>query len=158
MKKINQIPLSKIISTGTRKTGDTTSKSREIEIVNDVVKRLKKMRTGWRAGFKSETDVNGWKEELLIACIENEVNCSKMINKGLARARRDDKPFFPSVGEFIKWCLGDEEHHEHKRLRIEQARFEENQKTRRLTDMGKKERTRKAGRSAIDAMKSSLTE
>ena len=120
--------MSKILSTGTQQTGDTTSRLNEKDIVNEITKRLKKARTGWRNGFKSESEVNGWKEELLIACVENRINSMELINKGLTEARRDTNPFFPTVGQFVKWCIEEKEHFEHRRTIKADLEYRENRK------------------------------
>jgi hypothetical protein len=153
MKHIKEFSMSKIISTGTTQAGPTTSSSnsKEAEIVNQIVSRLKKGRTGWRAGFKSETEVNGWKEELLIACIENGINSMEIINIGLTEARRDVSPFFPTVGQFIKWCKPNE-HFEHRRMKAEDEKFRDRQRLR----LEAKPPRAEVGRAAIDGMRKGL--
>jgi hypothetical protein len=145
--------MSKILSTGTQQTGDTASSLSEKDIVNEIVKRLKKARTGWRNGFKSEAEVNGWKEELLIACVENNINSMALINKGLSEARRDKNPFFPPVGQFITWCLEEKEHFEHRRTLKADLEYRENQKR-----IGKKRATKETALNHIKTMRKGLTD
>ena len=153
MRKIDQIPLSKILSTGTTQAGPTISKSKEAEIVNEIVKRLKKGRTAWRTTLKTDKDVNDWREELLIACIENKINSMEIINIGLAKARRDPSPFFPAVGEFVEWCIGEEEHFEHRRMKAEDEKFRDRQRLR----LEAKPPRAEVGRAALDKMRDLLT-
>ena len=88
------------------------------QIVNKILVDLKAMKTGWRAAFKSQVEVDRYKEQLLKACVENGVNSIEMIERGLSAARMDESDFFPSIGKFIRWCKP-VEHHEH--IRMQQA-------------------------------------
>jgi hypothetical protein len=89
---------------------------------------LKKSKTGWRLAMKTEADVNGYKQELLLACIENRINTPEKIKKGLEQARKDTSDFFPSVGKFITWCIEETEHFEHLAIAKADREFDENQK------------------------------
>lgn len=37
--------------------------------------------------------------------IENSINSQELINRGLAKARGEAKPWLPGPGEFCQWCL-----------------------------------------------------
>jgi len=78
--------------------------------------------------MKSETEVNGYKQELLLACIENNINTQEKIKTGLEQARKDSSDFFPSVGKFITWCIEETEHFEHLAIAKADREFEANRK------------------------------
>ena len=44
------------------------------------------MKTGWRAAFKSQKEVDNYKQQLLKACFESGVHTIEQIDKGLAEA------------------------------------------------------------------------
>lgn len=73
------------------------------------------MRTGWRAGFKTQTEIDNYKTELLKACVQFKVNSNAMLERGLLEASRESgngSEFLPSVNKFINWCKP-VEHWEH---------------------------------------------
>lgn len=92
--------------------------------MNHIVASLKKSKTGWRIAMKSEADVNGYKQELLLACMENKINSMEKIKQGLEQARKDPSDFFPSVGKFISWCT-DDSHWEHKAFELQAKKTDE---------------------------------
>lgn len=126
---------------GTQPIGGTTSQN-DKDIVNYILKSLKSSKTAWRSGFKSELEVNAYKEQLLIACIENKINSMELVEFGLKNARKDDSDFLPSVGKFIQWCKPDPEHWEH--LRIEKSTQEFNAIQKALPNPSSKEHGLKA--------------
>ena len=96
------------------------------------------MRTGWRAGFKNQTEIDNYKTELLKACSIHKINTESLLERGLFEASRETgkaSEFLPSVNKFISWCKP-QEHWEHARIRISG----ENRPDRLLTDMGSKAR------------------
>lgn len=117
--------------------------------MNRILAELKGMKTAWRAAFKSQVEVDRYKEQLLKACVENKVNSVEMIERGLSEARKDESDFFPSIGKFIKWCLPAEKDWEHKR--IDAATIEFN-KARALP----RPRNPDVGRKALDDLKRKL--
>lgn len=73
-------------------------------IANQVFAKLAMIKSGWRAGFKTQSEVAGYKEQLLLAMHENGINSMEHIELGLKNARLDPSPFMPSTGQFISWC------------------------------------------------------
>ena len=73
-------------------------------LINHVFKSLCGAKPSWRGGFKTNDDVNAYKEALALTFMENGITTPDEVHKGLAEARRDDNPFMPSTGEFLKWC------------------------------------------------------
>lgn len=123
--------LAKLISS--QQVGQKASSSNTENIVNQIMLSLKASKTGWRVGFKTENEVNLYKQELLKACIENKIDSIEKIEIGLAQARKDISDFFPSVGKFISWCLKSNDSWEHKGAAYQEFRPE------RLLEVGTKE-------------------
>lgn len=73
-------------------------------LINHVFKSLCGAKPSWRGGFKTNDDVNAYKEALALTFMENGITTPDEVHKGLAEARRNDNPFMPSTGEFLKWC------------------------------------------------------
>jgi hypothetical protein len=44
------------------------------------------------------------RQQWLIGFLENGITSDLQINEGMAKARKYNKPFLPSVGQFIEWC------------------------------------------------------
>jgi len=76
-------------------------------LINHVFKSLCGAKPSWRGGFKTNDDVNAYKEALALTFMENGITTQDEVHKGLAEARRNDNPFMPSTGEFLKWCQPD---------------------------------------------------
>jgi len=119
--------LTTLISSQADGRRSSSDRSGDESVVNMILVELKAMKSGWRAAFKSQVEVDRYKEQLLKACMENGINSIEQINAGLAHARRDESDFFPSVGKFVKWCKP-EEHHEHIANRMATREFNANQK------------------------------
>lgn len=75
-----------------------------IALINHVFKSLCAAKPSWRGGFKTNDDVNAYKEALALTFMENSINTPDAVQKALAEARRDESPFMPSTGTFLKWC------------------------------------------------------
>lgn len=78
-----------------------------IALINHVFKSLCGAKPSWRTGFKTNEDVNSYKEALALTFMENGMQTPDAVQKGLAEARKDESPFMPSTGEFLKWCKPD---------------------------------------------------
>lgn len=130
MKTPNEMNLKTLISSqqGTAKPEGYGEQAEAV--VNKILVQLKNSKSGWRAAFKSQAEVDGYKEQLLQACFENGIRTEEMINVGLAHARKDPSDFLPSVGKFVTWCKP-QHHHEH--LAIEMATREHNANMKRLS-------------------------
>ena len=94
-----------------------------INLINHVFKSLCGAKPSWRNGFKTNDDVSAYKEALALTFMENGITTPEQVHKGLAEVRRNENPFMPSTGEFLKWCKPDKTHSrpEHKLLICEYA-------------------------------------
>lgn len=114
MAQINQglDRIAQAASTGTA-VSSTTQQSTKLrassseKLVNAALSKLKTIFTGWRAAFKTEGEVDRYKQELLISLIEFDVRSQAEIDQGIRRARqeaRDGREFMPSCAMFAGWC------------------------------------------------------
>ncbi|MFM2482770.1 replication protein P [Celerinatantimonas sp. YJH-8] len=70
----------------------------------EVWRQLKVAFPAWRQAFPTKAAEQAAKRVWLIALIENGVTQEQSIQMGLRMARQLEIPFFPSPGQFIKWC------------------------------------------------------
>lgn len=70
----------------------------------EIWRQLKVAFPAWRQAFANKPAEQSAKRVWLMALIENGVTRDEQIQIGLRMARRMDSPFFPSPGQFIKWC------------------------------------------------------
>ncbi len=73
------------------------------QMINVVMKVMMSVKPAWRTSFKTEDEINGYKQELCHAFIENKLTF-KQIESGSKKVRQCPSPFMPSVGQFIQWC------------------------------------------------------
>ena len=58
--------------------------------------------------FKNESDELAAKRQWIAAFAENGITTREQLQNGMRHARASDSPFFPAVGQFIKWCKQEE--------------------------------------------------
>jgi hypothetical protein len=75
-----------------------------LNVLDDTIEALQSIYPSWRAGFKEDDEIIGYKQQLAIAMIENKINTHERIGFGLAVARHNNHNFMPTVGVFITWC------------------------------------------------------
>ncbi|EPN6881856.1 replication protein P [Providencia rettgeri] len=54
--------------------------------------------------FKNESDELAAKRQWIAAFAENGITNREQLQNGMRHARASDNPFWPAVGQFIKWC------------------------------------------------------
>ncbi|HIB5815733.1 TPA: replication protein P [Klebsiella pneumoniae] len=57
---------------------------------------------------KSVEDLNEMRRQWLLAFKENGITTMEQINAGMRVARKQEKPFMPSPGQFVAWCRSEE--------------------------------------------------
>ncbi|HHC4133309.1 TPA: replication protein P [Klebsiella pneumoniae] len=57
---------------------------------------------------KSVEDLNEMRRQWLLAFKENGITTVEQINAGMRVARKQEKPFMPSPGQFVAWCRSEE--------------------------------------------------
>ena len=73
-------------------------------IINKLFAELQACLPAWRQTFTSKADVDAAKRSWVRGFVEAKITSEKQLQWGLAKARRSESPFWPSVGQFIKWC------------------------------------------------------
>jgi len=84
------------------------AKIKEIErasgdIINRIFRALKLIFPAWRQNFKTEKEFLDTKALWLETLIDERITTQEQIELGLKGAKNHDSPFFPSIGQFIKW-------------------------------------------------------
>ncbi|EPH5846967.1 replication protein P [Enterobacter ludwigii] len=54
--------------------------------------------------FNDQAEFDELRRQWLLAFHENGINTMEQVNAGLRIARRQERPFLPSPGQFVKWC------------------------------------------------------
>lgn len=54
--------------------------------------------------FKNESDELAAKRQWIAAFAENGITTREQLQNGMRHARASENPFWPAVGQFIKWC------------------------------------------------------
>jgi len=75
-----------------------------IEIFNDLFRQLRATFPAMMATIKDQEQLNELKRQWVKAIAENQIYRTDQIEAGMRMARRHEKPFLPSPGEFISWC------------------------------------------------------
>ena len=75
-------------------------------VVDDLFTELKACYPAWRQAFGDKSSWLAAKKTWTKAFIENGINSQEQVSTGLVCARKGDSPFWPSVGQFIRWCDG----------------------------------------------------
>lgn len=57
---------------------------------------------------KSAEDLNEMRRQWLLAFKENGITTLEQINAGMRVARKQEKPFMPSPGQFVAWCRSEQ--------------------------------------------------
>lgn len=77
---------------------------RDGQIVGLLFDRLKHTFPAWKASYPTAAEEAEARKVWMRALVENNVTHPEQIRRGLAKARQYDRPFMPSVGQFIAWC------------------------------------------------------
>lgn len=88
--------------------GDITKKvvnSNAEKMVDSLFKSLKQLfPASVSTVFKNENDEMDAKRQWITAFAENGITTREQLQNGMRHARASDNPFWPAVGQFIKWC------------------------------------------------------
>jgi len=77
--------------------------------IDQLLEELKATYPAWHASIKSNVEESYVKKVWVKAFMENGITNIEQVKKGLVSARRDARPFLPSVGEFMGWCSDNDE-------------------------------------------------
>ena len=73
------------------------------DFIHGVFKSLKLTFPAWKQNFETDQDFTNTKKLWLRTLIDEEITSPEEISRGLKGARNHDSPFFPSIGQFMKW-------------------------------------------------------
>lgn len=82
-------------------------KKQSAAFINQIFYNLKLIFPAWRQNFKTEREYEATKEMWLNTLIDERITTQEYINKALREAKLSCTPFFPSIGQFIKWAKND---------------------------------------------------
>lgn len=75
-------------------------------VIDNLFDELKSCYPAWKQAFGNQETWLAAKRTWTKAFIENNISTTEQVITGLKEARKGDNPFWPSVGQFIKWCDG----------------------------------------------------
>lgn len=75
-----------------------------VRLIDRMFVRLKSIFPAWKHAFDSEIEYNETKQVWLEELLKADVVTPAKLKHGLDLAAKSGSPFFPSVGQFIKWC------------------------------------------------------
>ncbi|WP_213345316.1 replication protein P, partial [Klebsiella aerogenes] len=76
------------------------------EIFNELFRQL--LAVFPALASKSAEDLNEMRRQWLLAFKENGITTMEQINAGMRVARKQEKPFMPSPGQFVAWCRSEQ--------------------------------------------------
>lgn len=76
-------------------------------IINILFAELQSCFPAWKVTFPSKSDVNAAKRTWTKGLLEAGITTEQQLKYGLRKARQVDSPFWPSLGQFTKWCQPD---------------------------------------------------
>lgn len=74
------------------------------EIFNSLFSALRAAFPASIHSFNDQAEFNELRRQWLMAFRENGITTMEQVNAGLRVARRQERPFLPSPGQFIAWC------------------------------------------------------
>ena len=74
------------------------------EIVNSLFSALRAAFPASASSFNDQASFDELRRQWLLALGENGITTMEQVNAGLRVARRQERPFLPSPGQFVKWC------------------------------------------------------
>ncbi|MBE3746742.1 replication protein P [Vibrio parahaemolyticus] len=78
-------------------------------VINRLFSELQSCFPAWRQTFTSKADIDSTKRVWTRGLVEAGIHSEQQLQWGLRKARRSESPFWPSLGQFVKWCQPDPE-------------------------------------------------
>lgn len=73
-------------------------------VFNELFSQLRVAFPAAMAGFREQTEFNELRRQWALAFRENGITTMEQVAAGMRVARRQEKPFLPSPGQFVAWC------------------------------------------------------
>lgn len=80
-------------------------------VINKLFAELQACFPAWRQTFTCKSDIDAAKRSWARGLVEAKITTETQLKCGLAKARRSELPFWPSLGQFIAWCQPDPSDH-----------------------------------------------
>lgn len=74
------------------------------KVFNELFRQLRATFPASMSVFKSQADLDDFRRQWLLAFAENGITTIAQVDAGMRVARRQDRPFMPSPGQFVNWC------------------------------------------------------
>lgn len=74
------------------------------QVFNGLFNQLRAAFPASMANFRSQDDLNEFRRQWLLAFQENGIHSMAQVDAGMRIARRQERPFLPSPGQFVAWC------------------------------------------------------
>lgn len=74
------------------------------QVFNGLFNQLRAAFPASMANFRSQDDLNEFRRQWLLAFQENGIHSMAQVDAGMRVARRQERPFLPSPGQFVAWC------------------------------------------------------
>lgn len=78
------------------------------QVFNKLFNELRAAFPASMANFRSQDDLNEFRRQWLLAFQENGIHSMAQVDAGMRIARRQERPFLPSPGQFVAWCKAGE--------------------------------------------------
>ncbi|MCK6916271.1 replication protein P [Enterobacter roggenkampii] len=74
------------------------------QVFNKLFNELRAAFPASMANFRTQDDLNEFRRQWLLAFQENGIHSMAQVDAGMRIARRQERPFLPSPGQFVAWC------------------------------------------------------
>lgn len=92
------------IAMGMPEQGPESRQENAAQIFNELFRQLRAAFPASMSVFKTQSDIDEFRRQWLLAFAENGINSLAMVDAGMRIARQQEKPFLPSPGQFVAWC------------------------------------------------------
>ncbi|NJI87149.1 replication protein P [Shewanella sp. Iso12] len=76
-------------------------------IINKLFAELQACFPAWKHSFPGQHDIAAAKRSWARGLVEAGISSEQQLQWGLRKARQAESPFWPSLGQFVKWCQPD---------------------------------------------------
>lgn len=73
-------------------------------LFNSIFEQLRATFPASATSFKSQSDIDNFRQQWVKAFMENGITTMKQIDAGMRHARQQESPYMPSPGKFVSWC------------------------------------------------------
>lgn len=97
------------IAAGMPEIQDEKTQAEQVaEIFNTLFSQLRAAFPASMVNFRDQNEFNEFRRQWVLAFRENGITSMEQVAAGMRVARRQEKPFLPSPGQFVAWCRAEE--------------------------------------------------